>query len=67
VLDEITLLGSRYVNLDELYPAITLVAEGYVEMVVSGVKRLEAVNEVYEALERGSAIGRIVLDVAGVT
>jgi D-arabinose 1-dehydrogenase-like Zn-dependent alcohol dehydrogenase len=67
VLDEIMLLGSRYVSPDELERVIMLVAEGRVEMVISGVKTLEAVNEACEDLEQGSVVGRIVLDVAGVS
>jgi len=67
VLEEIQLLGSRYVRLDELERAITLVSEGRVKTVVDRVKPLEAVNEALEALEAGDVVGRVVLDVGGVS
>ncbi len=67
VLEEIQLLGSRYVRLDELERAIMLVADGRVEMVVDGVKPLEAANEAFDALQAGDVVGRIVLDVADVS
>jgi D-arabinose 1-dehydrogenase-like Zn-dependent alcohol dehydrogenase len=67
VLEEIQLLGSRYVRLDELERAITLVSEGRVRTVVDRVKPLEAVNEALEALEAGDVVGRVVLDVGGVS
>jgi D-arabinose 1-dehydrogenase-like Zn-dependent alcohol dehydrogenase len=67
VLEEIQLLGSRYVKLDELERAITLMSEERVKMVVDRVKPLEAVNEALEALEAGDVVGRVVLDVGGVS
>ena len=67
VLEEIQLLGSRYVRLDELERAIMLVADGRVEMVVGGVKPLEAANEAFDALQAGDVVGRIVLGVADVS
>jgi D-arabinose 1-dehydrogenase-like Zn-dependent alcohol dehydrogenase len=67
VLEEIQLLGSRYVRLDELERAIMLVADGRVKIVVDGVKPLEAANEVFDALEAGDVVGRVVLDVGGVS
>jgi D-arabinose 1-dehydrogenase-like Zn-dependent alcohol dehydrogenase len=67
VLEEIQLLGSRYVRLDELERAIMLVADGRVETVIDGVKPLESVNEAFDALEAGDVVGRVVLDVGGVT
>jgi D-arabinose 1-dehydrogenase-like Zn-dependent alcohol dehydrogenase len=67
VLEEIQLLGSRYVRLDELERAITLVSEGRVETVVDGVKPLEEVNEAFDALLAGEVVGRVVLDVGGVS
>jgi D-arabinose 1-dehydrogenase-like Zn-dependent alcohol dehydrogenase len=66
-LEEIQLLGSRYVRLDELERAIMLVADGRVEMVVDGVKPLEAANEAFDALQAGDVVGRIVLDVGDVS
>jgi D-arabinose 1-dehydrogenase-like Zn-dependent alcohol dehydrogenase len=67
VLEEIQLLGSRYVRLDELERAIMLVAEGCVEIVVNSVKPLEAANEAFDSLEAGDVVGRVVLDVRGVS
>jgi D-arabinose 1-dehydrogenase-like Zn-dependent alcohol dehydrogenase len=67
VLEEIELLGSRYVRIDELERAITLVSEGRVKTVVDGIKPLEEVNETLEALEAGDVVGRVVLDVGGVS
>jgi D-arabinose 1-dehydrogenase-like Zn-dependent alcohol dehydrogenase len=67
VLEEIELVGSRYVLMDELQRAIRLVAEGSVEMVVDQVRPLEEANEVMESLEAGEVVGRAVLDVAGVS
>jgi D-arabinose 1-dehydrogenase-like Zn-dependent alcohol dehydrogenase len=65
VLEEIQLLGSRYVRLDELERAIMLVADGRVEIVVDSVKPLEAANEAFDSLEAGDVVGRVVLDVRG--
>jgi D-arabinose 1-dehydrogenase-like Zn-dependent alcohol dehydrogenase len=67
VLEEIQLLGSRYVKLDELERAIMLVADGRVEIVVDSVKPLEAANEAFDSLEAGDVVGRVVLDVRGVS
>ena len=67
VLEEIQLLGSRYVGLDELERAITLVSEGRVETVVDCIKPLEEVNEAFDALQAGEVVGRVVLDVGGVS
>ena len=67
VLEEIQLLGSRYVRLDELERAIMLVADGRVEIVVDSVKPLEAANEAFDSLEAGDVVGRVVLDVRGVS
>jgi D-arabinose 1-dehydrogenase-like Zn-dependent alcohol dehydrogenase len=66
VLEEIQLLGSRYVRLDELERAIMLVADGRVEIVVDSVKPLEAANEAFDSLEAGDVVGRVVLDVRGI-
>jgi D-arabinose 1-dehydrogenase-like Zn-dependent alcohol dehydrogenase len=67
VLEEIQLLGARYVRLDELERAIMLVADGRVEIVVDSVKPLEAANEAFDSLEAGDVVGRVVLDVRGVS
>ncbi len=67
VLEEIQLLGSRYVRLDELERAIMLVADGRVEIVVDSVKPLEAANEAFDSLEAGDVVGRVVLDVRGMS
>ena len=66
VLEEVELLGSRYVLMDELQRAIRLVADGKVEMIVDRVRTLEDANELVEALESGNIVGRGGVDVAGV-
>ncbi len=66
VLEEIELIGSRYVLMDELERAIRLVADGHVRMVVDGGRPLEDVNEALTDLEAGNVVGRTVIDVAGV-
>lgn len=67
VLEEVTLVGSRYASMDELQRAIRLVANQKVQMVVDRVSPLEEVNDIFKALEAGDVVGRAVLDVAGVT
>jgi D-arabinose 1-dehydrogenase-like Zn-dependent alcohol dehydrogenase len=67
VLEEVQLIGSRYVRLHELESVIRMVAEGRVQTVVDRVEPLEAVNEAFAALESGEVVGRVVLDVAGVS
>jgi D-arabinose 1-dehydrogenase-like Zn-dependent alcohol dehydrogenase len=67
VLEEIQLLGSRYVRLNELERAITPVSEGCVETVVDGVKPLEEINEAFDVLQAGEVVGRVVLDVGSVS
>jgi D-arabinose 1-dehydrogenase-like Zn-dependent alcohol dehydrogenase len=64
VLEEVELVGSRYVSLDELERAIRLVADGRVRTVVDRVLPLEQANEAFEALEAHEVVGRVVLDVA---
>jgi D-arabinose 1-dehydrogenase-like Zn-dependent alcohol dehydrogenase len=54
-------------GLDELERTIALVAEGRVKMVVDGVKPLEEGNEAFDALRAGDVVGRVVLDVVGVS
>jgi D-arabinose 1-dehydrogenase-like Zn-dependent alcohol dehydrogenase len=65
VLDEIELLGSRYVGMDELSRAIRLVASGRVQTVIDRVEALENANRALDALEAGEIVGRAVLDVSG--
>ena len=67
VLEEVELVGSRYVALDELERAIALVADGRVQAVIDRVLPLAEANEALEALEAGDVVGRVVLDVAGVS
>jgi D-arabinose 1-dehydrogenase-like Zn-dependent alcohol dehydrogenase len=67
VLEEIELIGSRYVTRDELSHAIALVADGRVQTIVDRVEPLERANAALEALEAGEVVGRIVLNVAGIT
>ena len=66
VLEEVELVGSRYVRMDELQRAIRLVEDGLVTMVVDRTFGLPDVNLALEALERGEVVGRVVIDVAGV-
>jgi len=66
VLEEIELIGSRYVLMDELERAIRLVADGHVRMVVDKGRPLEEVNDAIADLEAGKVVGRTVIDVAGV-
>jgi alcohol dehydrogenase len=66
VLEEVELVGSRYVLMDELQQAIRLVADGKVQMVVDRVEPLSNANDIIESLEGGDIVGRAVLDVAGV-
>jgi D-arabinose 1-dehydrogenase-like Zn-dependent alcohol dehydrogenase len=65
VLEEVELVGSRYVGLDELERAVRLVADGRVKPVIDRVLPLERANEALTALEQGDVVGRVVLDVAG--
>jgi len=67
VLEEVELVGSRYVLMHELQYAIRLVGNGRVKMMVDEVRPLEDVNEVMQALEAAEIVGRAVLDVAGVS
>lgn len=64
VLDETIYLGSRYAHRDDLVNAISLVTRGLVQPVVGLVRPLDAVNEVFTALEAGEVVGRAVLEVA---
>jgi alcohol dehydrogenase len=65
VLEEVELVGSRYVAMDELERVIRMVADGRVEVIVDRVLPLDRANEALEALEAGEVVGRVVLDVAG--
>jgi D-arabinose 1-dehydrogenase-like Zn-dependent alcohol dehydrogenase len=65
VLEEVEYVGSRYAHRDDLANAVSLVERGLVSMVVGLVRPLGAVNEVIEALDAGSVVGRAVLQVAG--
>lgn len=64
VLEEIEVVGSRYVARDELERAIRLVADGRVRTVVDRVLPLERADEAFAALEAGEVVGRVVLEVA---
>ena len=64
VLEEIEVVGSRYVARDELERAIRLVADGRVQTVVDRVLPLEQANDAIAALEAGEVAGRVVLKVA---
>jgi D-arabinose 1-dehydrogenase-like Zn-dependent alcohol dehydrogenase len=65
VLGELELVGSRYAHRDDLEHAIGLVASGQVRPIVTLVRPLEEVNEVFAALGSGDVVGRAVLAVAG--
>ena len=67
VLEEVELVGSRYVQRHELQRAIQLVADGRVQIVVDAVKPFAAAGEALTALREGGVAGRLVVDVAGVT
>jgi alcohol dehydrogenase len=64
VLDEIAVLGSRYVGRAELARAIELVALGRVKPVVDVVRPLREVNDAYDDLIGGRIVGRTVLTVS---
>lgn len=64
VLDEIAVLGSRYVTRAELARAIELVERGHVKPVVDVVRPLHEVNAAYDDLTSGRIVGRTVLAVA---
>ncbi len=66
VLDEVDYVGSRYAHRDDLTKAVALVERGLVSTVVGMVRPLEAVNEVFDALEAGAVVGRAVLEVADI-
>jgi 2-desacetyl-2-hydroxyethyl bacteriochlorophyllide A dehydrogenase len=63
VLEEISVVGSRYARRDEMERAIRLVADGEVEIVVDQVVALEQAEAAFAALEAGGAVGRIVIAV----
>ncbi|MEZ0234332.1 MAG: alcohol dehydrogenase catalytic domain-containing protein [Actinomycetota bacterium] len=65
VLDELAFIGSRYASRDEMQRAIRLVASGRVTPVVSLVRPLDDINEVFDALAAGDVVGRAVVDVSG--
>jgi D-arabinose 1-dehydrogenase-like Zn-dependent alcohol dehydrogenase len=64
VLDEVDYVGSRYAHRDDLAKAVSLVERGLVSTVVGMVRPLDAVNEVFDALEDGAVVGRAVLEIA---
>jgi len=58
VLDELTLMGSRYTSRWELLQAARLVAEGRIKPVVSSVVPLSRVRELHDRLRAGTLLGR---------
>ncbi len=62
-LDEVSIIGSRYVTRPELARAIELVARGQVRPVVSEVLDLSQANEALAMVRADRAVGRIVLAV----
>ena len=67
VLQEISVVGSRYGRRDDIEHAIRLVAEGRVQVVVDRVLAFEDAEEAFSALEAGDAVGRLVIAVDGQT
>lgn len=64
VLGEVSYLGSRYVQREELARAIQLVAAGAVRPAVDAVLDLAEANDAFARLARGEPAGRLVLRVA---
>lgn len=64
VLEEITLIGSRYITRLELRRAFDLVARGLVRPVISGEVPLERANEALAMVREDRATGRVVVRVA---
>jgi D-arabinose 1-dehydrogenase-like Zn-dependent alcohol dehydrogenase len=64
VLEEIVVLGSRYVKRAELERAVELVRRGQVKPVVHSLRPLGEVNDAYDDLTSGRVVGRTVLRVA---
>jgi propanol-preferring alcohol dehydrogenase len=58
VLNEVSIVGSRYVGRQELEEAARLVAAGEIHPVVSALRPLERVEEIHELLTAGGLIGR---------
>jgi D-arabinose 1-dehydrogenase-like Zn-dependent alcohol dehydrogenase len=65
VLDQITLVGSRYVTRPELRRALDLVRRGLVHPVISGEVPLEQANDALAMVREDRATGRVVVRVAG--
>jgi D-arabinose 1-dehydrogenase-like Zn-dependent alcohol dehydrogenase len=63
VLDEVEVVGSRYVSRDELAAVIELVHAGRVRPIVDSVRPLEDANEAIADLVAGAVVGRTVLRV----
>jgi len=63
-LNEVSIIGSRYVTRAELARAIELVARGQVRPVISEVLDLGQANEALARVRADQAVGRIVLTVA---
>jgi 2-desacetyl-2-hydroxyethyl bacteriochlorophyllide A dehydrogenase len=64
VLEEQSVIGSRYAARIDMERVIRMVADGTVTPVISDVIPLERLNEAVERLEAGAVIGRLVLEVA---
>jgi D-arabinose 1-dehydrogenase-like Zn-dependent alcohol dehydrogenase len=61
VLDELTVLGSRYATRRELRRALDLVGRGLVHPVVSGEVPLDRANEALAMVREDRSIGRVVV------
>ncbi len=64
VLDELTLIGARYVTRLELRRAFDLVARGLVTPVISGEVPLERANDALAMVREDQATGRVVVRIA---
>ncbi len=64
VLEEITLIGSRYITRPELRRAFDLVGRGLVRPMISGEVPLERANEALAMVREDRATGRVVVRIA---
>ncbi len=64
VLEEMSVLGSRYATRRELSRALDLVARGLVRPIISGEVPLERANEALAMVREDRAIGRVIVRVA---
>jgi D-arabinose 1-dehydrogenase-like Zn-dependent alcohol dehydrogenase len=65
VLGQLSVLGTRYTTRLELRRALTLVARGLVQPVISGMFPLEQANEALAMVREDRATGRVVVRLSG--